>query len=80
MTREEQKKLVGRLRRIAGQIRALEQAVERENSENVTNQFLASIAALKGSLRFYLERELLGTDQLSEPDRALLARLLNRVD
>lgn len=80
MTREEQKKLIGRMRRIAGQIRALEQAVERNGSEDVVNQFLASIAALKSSLRYYLEKQLLGEKPLSADDRALLARLINRVD
>lgn len=80
MTREEQKKMIGRLRRVAGQIRALEQTVEREVTEDVVNQLLAAAAALKGSLRFYIEKQLLDGKQLSPADRELLGRLINRVD
>lgn len=80
MTLEEQKKMIGRLRRVAGQIRALEQAVEREATEDVVNQLLAATAALKGSLRFYIEHQLLGGKELSPADRELLGRLINRVD
>jgi DNA-binding FrmR family transcriptional regulator len=79
MNANDQKKLVGRLRRVAGQIRALEQQLDAE-PEVVTNQFLAAIAAMKSTVRFYLEKRVLERESLSSTDRQLLARLINRVD
>jgi len=80
MTAGQQKKLLGRLRRIAGQVRALELAMGKPDTEVTANQFLAVIAATKAGLRFYLEARILGQEEISQSDRALIARLLNRVD
>lgn len=78
MSPENQKKLVGRLRRVAGQVRALEAAVGRREPEDVTNQLLAVIAGSKASLRFYIEQEILSGETIGQKDRALLARLLEQ--
>ena len=79
MSEENRKKLVARLRRVAGQIRALEGEIKGE-PDKVVNQFLAVIAASKAVLRYYLEVALLEKPELSVGDRQLLAKLLNRVD
>ncbi len=78
MKAEQQKKLVGRLRRVAGQIRAIEGSLN-EDAEVVINQLLAVVAASKASLRFYVEGELLKKSELSAHDRQLLARLVDRI-
>lgn len=78
MKAEQQKKLVGRLRRAAGQIRAIEGSLN-EDAEVVINQLLAVVAASKASLRFYVEEELLTKSELSVDDRLLLARLVDRI-
>ncbi len=78
MTVEERKKLVGRLRRIAGQVRSLEQQLDRDPDQTI-NQILAVSAAMQACLRFYAEKRLLTSDELSDSDRRLLSRLLGRV-
>ncbi len=78
MTIDDQKKLIGRLRRVAGQVRALEQSIASEDPDSVANQLLAVIAASRACLRFYAEKQILIREDLSQSDRALLARLLEK--
>lgn len=80
MTIEQQKKLVARLRRLAGQVRALEGTLRSSESEVVVNQFLAVNAASKAALRLYLEWEVLAGEGVSSEQRRLLVKLLGRVD
>lgn len=79
MNSEDQKRLVGRLRRIAGQVRALEQTLNARDPEAVTNQMLAVVAATQASLRFYIERAVLAKEALTDAERKLLTQLINRV-
>jgi DNA-binding FrmR family transcriptional regulator len=78
MEDETERKLVSRLRRLAGQIRALEIALTRDDQELVITQFEAVIAAAKASLTLYLSAELLIKPELSDTDRKTLDRLIKK--
>lgn len=77
MKTEDVQKLRARFRRLAGQVRALEEKIE-EDPETFVRQVEAVIAASRASLRFYVEARLLSDEALSKNDRALLARLIEK--
>lgn len=78
MKDEDRQKIRARLRRIAGQVRALEEATSQDDAGKFIGQLEAVIAASKASLRFYIERKMLSAEELSSEDRKLLARLVEK--
>ncbi len=78
MRDEDKQRIRARLRRIAGQVRALEETVGQDDSSKFIGQLEAVIAAGKASLRFYVERKMLSGEELSGEDRQLLARLVEK--
>lgn len=77
MTEDDKRRLQGRLRRIVGQISALDKAVDGDPERFVT-QLEAVIAAGKASLRFYVGRRLINSETIGPSERKLLARLIEK--
>ncbi|QQG49648.1 MAG: metal-sensing transcriptional repressor [Candidatus Berkelbacteria bacterium] len=78
MDKQTQQQLIARLRRIEGQVRALETSVGHDSADKVVTQLQAIIAANRAALRFYLQEKLLVQEKLSTEDRRLLARIIDR--
>lgn len=78
MDNETQKQLIARLRRLEGQVRALEVSIARDEADRVVTQLQAVIAASRATLRHYLEVKLLSEAILNESAKRLLARVIEK--
>lgn len=78
MENADKQKLTARLRRLAGQVRALELSLAENEPEKFVSQLEAVIGAARASLNFYVEKRLV-TGKINPTDRALLLRLLSKI-
>lgn len=78
MNEQEQRKLLNRLQRLAGQVRSLQNLVIKNDQPQVITQLEAVIASAKSTLVAYLQVELLSKEELTEVDRQTLQRLLTK--
>lgn len=73
-----QRKLVSRLRRVAGQVNGLEVLLAKGDTAMIASQFEAAIGALKASYVSYLQT-LLDKEALEISDRNELKRILRKL-
>lgn len=78
MRDQEQRKLIARLHRLAGQVRSLEGLIVKQDNQQAIGQFEAVIAAAKASLTYYLEAELLTDRDLGDQEKKQLLRLIRK--
>jgi len=76
MTEQEEKQLISRLRRLAGQARSLETALAGGDNAMFVGQMEAVIAAGRAALSQFTQVKLLGSDE--PEDRKLLARIIRK--
>lgn len=74
----EQRKLIARLHRLAGQVRSLEELIVKRDNLQAIGQFEAVIAAAKASLVYYLEAGLLIDSDIDGQERKQLLRLIRK--
>jgi len=77
MTEQEQRQMIARIRRLAGQARALEPALTAKDTVQVTIQLEAVIAAARATLAYFAEVELMNSD--APGHRQALQRLLKKL-
>lgn len=71
-------RLVGRVRRIRGQVQALEVLLETDKSEQFIMQLRAAVAGLRSLLATYADAEILDGETISPSQKALLRQLLEK--
>lgn len=69
--------MIARIRRLAGQVRALEPALTGKDATQITIQLEAVIAAARATLAYFAEVELMDSD--SPSNRQALRRLLKKL-
>lgn len=74
----EQRRLVSRLRRVAGQMSGLEVLLAKGDTAMIASQFEAAIGALKSAYVGYLQT-ILDKETLDESDRNELKRILRKL-
>lgn len=79
ITEENARKLVARLHRLEGQVRALEKLVAGGDAVKTISQFEAVVAAAKASLLFYVDSQFLDQENLSPVERKTLKRLFRKL-
>ena len=78
MNEEEKRKAIARIRRMAGQVRSLEELLLTESNVNFVIQLEAVIAAAKGLLTYFTVEDLKKKEKLSETDIKILTRLIKK--
>ena len=73
---EKERKLVGRIHRLEGQVRALERVLAADDYIQTITQFEAVIAAAKASLAEYVEIALTDSAVAIETKQKIIARLV----